>query len=46
MLASAEQSVIDFMNSVLDIGGSSIDLLPVYAEDSSEFPESAEESAD
>ena len=26
MLASAEQSVIDFMNSVLDIGGSSIDL--------------------
>ena len=46
MLASAEQSVIDFMNSVLDIGGSSIDLLPVYAEDSSDFPESAEESAD
>ena len=39
MLASAEQSVIDFLTTVLEIGGGSLDLPPVYPEDPEGLPD-------
>ena len=42
MLASAEQSVIDFLTTVLEIGGGSLDLPPVYPEEPDILPDSEE----